>query len=126
MDIGIVATARSIVVEILDTGPGIPPSLLPRVFDRFFRASAQEEQGSGIGLAIVKAIAERESAKVMLANREDGPGLRARVVFGFPDPEDACRNETVTIHSPCPKSRSVTCSVTADRSEIHRPREQGK
>ena len=85
VDVSVCATARSIVVEIVDTGPGIPPSLLPRVFDRFFRAAAQEGEGSGIGLAIVKAIAERESARVILANRHDGPGLSARVVFGFPD-----------------------------------------
>ena len=51
------------VVEILDTGPGISASLLPRVFDRFFRAAGQETEGSGIGLAIVQAIAQRESVR---------------------------------------------------------------
>ena len=39
-------------IEVTDTGPGIAEELLPRVFDRFFRANTQIE-GSGLGLSIV-------------------------------------------------------------------------
>ncbi len=53
--------------------------LLPRIYDRFFRAAGQETEGSGIGLAIVKAILERESGQIVLANRQDSTGLLASV-----------------------------------------------
>ncbi len=68
-------------VEIADSGPGIPEAMLPRVFDRFFRAAGQDTEGSGIGLSIVQAIAERESAIVTLANRIGNAGLIAIVRF---------------------------------------------
>lgn len=83
VDVSVNVSGHNAMVEILDTGPGIPAALLPRVFDRFFRAAGQETEGSGIGLAIVKAIAQRESAKVILANRQDGHGLRASIVFNL-------------------------------------------
>ncbi len=82
VDVSVSILDHDAVVEVLDTGPGIPESLLPRVFDRFFRVAGQETEGSGIGLAIVKAVAQRESAKVVLANRQDRRGLNARIVFG--------------------------------------------
>ncbi len=81
VDVSVVVSERDAVVEVADTGPGIPASLLARVFDRFFRAAGQDTKGSGIGLAIVKAIAQRESVEVMLANRHDRHGLCARAVF---------------------------------------------
>ncbi len=81
VDVAVRVSGAKVVVEIADTGPGIPPSLQARVFDRFFRAGGQETEGSGIGLAIVKAIAQRQSAAVILENREGGPGLCARACF---------------------------------------------
>ena len=83
VDVSINVSGPEAVVEIVDTGPGIPASLQARVFDRFFRAAGQDTEGSGIGLAIVKAIAQRESVEVMLANRQDGHGLRARAAFAL-------------------------------------------
>jgi two-component system, OmpR family, sensor kinase len=68
-------------IEVIDTGPGIPEELLPRVFDRFFRVS-QSVEGSGLGLAIVRAIVMRYGGSVTLSNRDDGVnGLRAVVTF---------------------------------------------
>ena len=86
VDIRIINAGEPVRIEILDTGPGIPSTLLPRVFDRFFRAAGQETDGSGIGLAIVQAIAERSSAKVTLENRADSNGLIATVSFGTGQP----------------------------------------
>ncbi|MHB1591326.1 MAG: ATP-binding protein [Sulfuricella sp.] len=83
VDVSVSVSGNNVVVEILDTGPGIPAALLPRVFDRFFRAAGQQTEGSGIGLSIVKTIAQRESARVILANRQDGHGLSASVVFNL-------------------------------------------
>lgn len=85
VDVSVSASGKKASVEISDNGPGIPEHLLLRVFDRFFRASGQEIEGSGIGLSIVRAIAERESAEVVLRNRDDGSGLIAQVFFDRSD-----------------------------------------
>lgn len=81
VDVSVTDIGTRAQVEISDNGPGIPEHLLPRVFDRFFRASGQETEGSGIGLAIVEAIARRESAEIALSNKHVGTGLSARITF---------------------------------------------
>ena len=81
IDVSVNVSMQRAVVKIVDDGPGIPESLLPRVFDRFFRAGNHETEGSGIGLAIVHTIANRESAEVTLANRQGRNGLIATVSF---------------------------------------------
>jgi two-component system OmpR family sensor kinase len=81
IDVSVVVSGEKATVEIVDNGPGIPDTLLPRVFDRFFRVGGHDTEGSGIGLAIVKAIANLESAKISLINREDRSGLIAKVSF---------------------------------------------
>jgi two-component system OmpR family sensor kinase len=69
-------------IDVVDNGPGIDEALLPRVFDRFFRANPDVE-GSGLGLSIVKAIAARYGGDVTLRNRADGhSGIVASI--GFP------------------------------------------
>jgi two-component system OmpR family sensor kinase len=68
-------------IEVVDTGPGIDEALLPRVFDRFFRANTQTE-GSGLGLSIVQAIVNRYDGMASLRNRDDGQtGIVASVGF---------------------------------------------
>ncbi len=74
------------VLEVCDSGPGIPPDERERVFDRFYRLAGTNAAGSGIGLAIVKAIAEQHGARVELSAGAAGRGLRARVVFPGPPP----------------------------------------
>jgi signal transduction histidine kinase len=81
IDIGVIASGQEVVVEIGDTGPGIPEHLLSRVFDRFFRVEGNDAEGSGIGLAIVSAIASRENAEVILVNSLERSGLVAKVTF---------------------------------------------
>ncbi len=71
------------VFEVEDTGPGIPADERERVFDRFYRGVDAAEGGSGLGLSIVRRIAERHGAKVELAGRPGGPGLVARVRFAL-------------------------------------------
>ncbi len=73
----------AVVLEVADSGPGIPEPDRLRAFNRFHRLNATET-GSGLGLAIVKAIAERHGATITLDDGVPGsglPGLRARVHF---------------------------------------------
>ncbi|HEY7638543.1 MAG TPA: ATP-binding protein [Steroidobacteraceae bacterium] len=81
VDVRVHADGGKVGVEIVDSGPGIPPDLLPRVFDRFFRIEGSDTEGSGLGLAIAKHAAERNRIEISLDNRIDRSGLVARVTF---------------------------------------------
>lgn len=62
-------------LEVCDTGPGVPPEDLSRVFERFYRADrtrSRETGGSGLGLAIVRAIALSHGGQVGVQNRPQG------------------------------------------------------
>jgi two-component system OmpR family sensor kinase len=63
------------VIEINDSGPGIPAAERERVFDPFYRIEGAGGEGSGLGLAIVRDAAERLGGTVSLHERPDGPGL---------------------------------------------------
>jgi two-component system sensor histidine kinase TctE len=68
-------SAQAAQVSVSDNGPGIPPALRERVFERFFRINDRDSQGSGLGLAIVREYALRLGAQVQLSNGEGGQGL---------------------------------------------------
>ncbi|OYR17551.1 sensor histidine kinase [Brucella rhizosphaerae] len=80
VDVAVAVCEQEARVDVRDTGPGIDEEEMPRVFERFFRASPQDSEGSGLGLAIAKAAAERQGVELTLAMREDGPGLVASLV----------------------------------------------
>ena len=68
---------------IEDRGPGIPEALRERVFDPFFRVEASRSRdtgGSGLGLAVVRAIVQRHDGTIRLEDRPGG-GLRVRVTL---------------------------------------------
>jgi signal transduction histidine kinase len=71
-----------VVLSVEDQGPGIAPEHLPHIFDRFYKAEPSRaagaiggENGSGLGLSIVKAIVERHHGRISVASE---PG---RTVF---------------------------------------------
>ncbi|KAB0495824.1 ATP-binding protein [Pseudomonas vancouverensis] len=66
VDLSVERTAASIVLQVRDSGPGISAEEQARVFDPFYRSMGTDESGSGLGLSIVKAIAERMGAQVRL------------------------------------------------------------
>jgi two-component system, OmpR family, sensor kinase len=68
------------VLEVEDTGPGIPSAERGRVFDRFYRGESATEGGTGLGLAIVRRIAERHAGRIDLLDAPGG-GLLARVTL---------------------------------------------
>ncbi|MDQ9170764.1 ATP-binding protein [Oxalobacteraceae bacterium R-40] len=63
-----------------DSGPGIPEQDRARVFDRFYRGGDQQQSGSGLGLSIVKQVAERHNAALLLDASPLG-GLKVSVAF---------------------------------------------
>ena len=61
----------NIVIEVADTGPGIPEDELPYVWEELYRGKgARGIPGSGLGLALVRAIAERHRGQVILRSRK--------------------------------------------------------
>lgn len=57
-----------VLIEIEDSGPGVPPDILPRVFERFVRAEASRNRshgGAGLGLAICRNIVEAHGGKIV-------------------------------------------------------------
>ena len=74
-------TPGSYEIQVEDRGPGIPDKDQQRVFEPFVRLESSrnvETGGTGLGLTLVKAIAEGHGGDVVLENRENG-GLRARM-----------------------------------------------
>ena len=71
-----------IVLSVEDDGPGIPPELHDKVFERFFRGAGDRSGSSGLGLAIVRAVATSHDGSVSLEDPLDGRG--ARFVVRFP------------------------------------------
>ena len=78
----IVVRLRAGLIVIEDTGPGMPPAVRGRLFERFVRGTDAEGQGAGLGLAIAKRIVEHLDWKIGLEER-DGRG--SRFVLSFPN-----------------------------------------
>jgi len=68
------------ILEVADSGPGIPPAEIDRVFDRFYRGRTVKAGGSGIGLAVVRDLARAHGGEVSVENSRTS-GARFRVVL---------------------------------------------
>jgi two-component system OmpR family sensor kinase len=79
----------SAVLEVADRGPGVPPDMRERVFERFARAGGDgTRRGSGLGLAIVRAVVDAHGGRVELLDAEGGG---ARFVVTLPVATPAAR-----------------------------------
>jgi len=67
VDVEVTDSPGEAVIEVRDTGPGIPERELPRIFDRFYRGTNVGEaraSGSGLGLAIARSIVEMHEGSI--------------------------------------------------------------
>jgi len=74
--------AGMVELSVTDDGPGIPAAERSQVFERFYRRPGQSESGSGLGLSIVRRIAELHQATVLASDGRDGRGTAITVKFG--------------------------------------------
>jgi len=84
IDVAVDANDGRALLTVVDSGPGIPEEERERVFDRFFRGPDNRELGSGLGLSIVKRIADAHHATIELGTPEHGSGLLVTVRFPAP------------------------------------------
>lgn len=79
--VSVTTASRAAVLEVSDTGIGIPPESLPNVFERFYRsdkARSRESGGTGLGLSIVQAICNAHGGSVTIRSLE-GSGTTVHV-----------------------------------------------
>lgn len=79
--------SSNVEIRVQDTGPGIEPEELERVFNRFYRTDKSRQRetgGSGLGLAIAKSIVEMHGGRIWA---ESDPGEGSNLVIQLPIPE---------------------------------------
>ena len=69
----------TVVTRVIDHGPGVPPDMRDRIFERFVRDEESSSDGTGLGLSIVSGIVEAHAGRVWLDDPEQGGGA----VFAF-------------------------------------------
>ena len=82
----------TVVTRIIDHGPGVPPTMRDRIFERFVRDEQSDTEGMGLGLAIVSGLVEAHAGRVWL----DDPAAGGGAVFAFTlpaAPADAVANQ---------------------------------
>jgi two-component system OmpR family sensor kinase len=87
VDLDVHTSGGLAIMDVIDTGPGIAVSERERVFDPFYRVLGSDEQGSGLGLSIVRTLVGRLGGEIHLDDAEPGarpPGLRVRVACPLP------------------------------------------
>jgi signal transduction histidine kinase len=101
------------VLVVEDDGPGIPPELERRLFERFVRAGRDGGRGAGLGLAIVRAVTHSHGGTVALERPASGRGTRFVVrlpaadrVGGKP-PNGRSRQESPVVHTSTTTGRTI-------------------
>jgi signal transduction histidine kinase len=77
---------REVVVKVVDTGAGIDPEIMPRLFTKF---ASKSDSGTGIGLYISKSIIEAHGGRIWAENNANGIGA----TFGFTLPVETVRTQ---------------------------------
>lgn len=80
IEISVRADGGQVTVSVADHGPGIPPSNVERIFDKFYRVldaqrDAAHPRGSGLGLAVCRGLVEAHAGRIWVENREGGGAI---------------------------------------------------
>jgi signal transduction histidine kinase len=105
VELSVEAIDDAVHLEVHDTGAGIPPDQLPRIFEKFYQADNQRAaatSGSGLGLAIAKQIVEAHGGSILC---DSTPGVGT--TFSITLPVSAARRHA-TLHAPTPPRGPVT------------------
>lgn len=94
VDIVVRRDKQAAIIDIIDTGPGIPSEERMRVFDRFYRRQSGDSAGCGLGLAIVKSAVTRHGGTIMLGEAASGKGLRVIIELPFHPPGSTYQSQT--------------------------------
>jgi signal transduction histidine kinase len=90
VDLDVRIVAEHAILSIADTGPGIPPHDLPRIWERLYRGDhSRSARGLGLGLSLVKAIVEAHGGRV---SAESQPGSGSRFEMALPRRVDDSRS----------------------------------
>jgi signal transduction histidine kinase len=73
-------SGKSVLIEIIDTGPGVPDDVIPRVFDPFF-TTKEHSKGTGLGLSVAYGIVQNHHGYITVRNK---PGGGATFVVELP------------------------------------------
>lgn len=82
--VDVVRAAERARVTVADEGPGIAPEQRARIGQRFYRILGTGQPGSGLGLSIVRRIAEIHAAQLTFEDADNGRGLRVAIEFPAP------------------------------------------
>ncbi len=107
----------TVVTRVIDHGPGVPPELRDRIFERFVREERPGAEGTGLGLSIVRGLVEAHAGRVWLDDPDPGGGA----VFAFTLPA-ARADVTVSDEGPAPavamqRSGGAADAGGSDRSD---------
>ena len=109
-------------VRVRDHGSGIDEEDLPHVFDRFYRgANVRGQQGSGLGLSIVRQVTEQHGGSVRAANAPDGGAVFTMTLPGVAaDGEAAGSDSSPATDSPPAAARGATTNGVSDAASAAR------
>lgn len=112
--------SSSIILSVVDEGPGIPSEHLPRLFERFYRvdkARSRNAGGSGLGLSIVKHIAAVHGGRVLVES-ETGKGSTFSIVLPLSETSQKFSHPRAISAFPLSQERQVRSSQTANSTQF--------